>query len=315
VAVVGPGALGLLYAVMLRRAGADVLLVARNRERAEALRGGIVLETPEGPVEARVPAVSSRDLHGVEADIVLVTVKAYDTPAAAPAAASLVDDRGLILTLQNGLGNDRVLWEHAPGRVLQGVTTWGSYKLGPARVRLAGRGRTIIPRPLPGLDHAHHKLYSLLEAAGLSPEVVDDIRVWQWRKLAVNAGLNPITALSRVPNRAAARDPRLRPLLEEAAREVGRVAAAIGLPIGAPDELAREAVRVAEETGENLSSMLQDVLACKRTEVDWINGEILRIAEKAGVETPVNRILYNLVRAWEESGLCRRGGPETYSKP
>jgi len=312
VAVVGPGSLGLLYAVMLWRTGADVLLVARSRERVEALRRGVVLEAPGQRVEARIPAVAGEGLSGVEADVVLVTVKAYDTPAAAPVAARLAGDRGLILTLQNGVGNDRVLEEHAPGRVLQGVTTWGAYRLGPARVRLAGEGRTLIPRPLASLDHAHHKLYSLLEAAGLNPEVVDDIRIWQWRKLAVNAGINPVTALARVRNRAVSGDPRLGEVAMAAAREAGVVARSLGLRVGDPDELARDTIRVAEETGDNISSMLQDVLACRRTEVDWINGEVVRVARRLGIEVPVNTLLYRLVKGWEEAGLCAPTPLETF---
>jgi 2-dehydropantoate 2-reductase len=170
------------------------------------------------------------------------------------------------LTLQNGLGNLETLTASVgAGRVALGVTTCGATLLGPAHARVGGLGPTYLA-PHSRLD----RLASLLEAAGFEIQRVDDLQGLQWSKLAVNTGINPVSALLDVPNGALLKLPGLEDVLRAAVEETAAVA--------------------------NLSSMVQDVRRGAPTEIDAICGAVVREGERLGVGTPVNRTLWHLVR-------------------
>ncbi len=306
IGVVGAGALGTLLAVRLAASGTRVIVVDADPRVVEAARQrGLSLEDG-GTLAARVEAYLPGEEPEKAADAVVVAVKSYHTRAAAPVASRL--SRGVVVTVQNGLGNYEVLEEHAPGRVVVGVSTWGATRLAPGRSRLGGRGEIILGPPPAGLGESHRLLVEALARAGLNP-MVDD-RIWRrvWEKVAVNAGINPVTALTRRPNGAVVEDPNLWRVASAAAAEAAMVAEAEGHGFGGPGAAVEALRRVARATAGNISSMLQDVLACRRTEVEAINGEIVRRAERHGVDTPVNTILYRLVKGLEAREECGTRG-------
>ena len=225
------------------------------------------------------------------ADLALVTVKAFDTEAAARDLADC--DLDAVCSLQNGLGNEEVLAAHLDG-VLAGTCTYGARLVGPGRVECAGIGEIALGAPDGGDSARAGRVGRALQAAGIETAVADDMPRRRWEKLAINAGINPTTALARVPNGALNNGP-LAGIAREAARETARVAREQGVDLG--DEAAVAALdRVVEATAANTSSMLQDVAAGRRTEIDAINGAVL---DRAGRPVPVNRTLAGLVRAWE----------------
>ena len=206
---------------------------------------------------------------------------------------------GLALTLQNGLGNVEIL-RQALGieRVALGVTTAGATLLGPGRVRPAGTGPVTLqdqPQVRP--------LAEILAQAGFTVEFVQDAQALLWGKLLINAAINPLTALLGVPNGVLLQLPSTGRLMAEAAEEAAAVAAALHLapPYSHPFETVRA---VAQRTAENRSSMLQDVQRRAPTEVDAINGAIVRLGEQTSTPTPVNRSLWLLVRALREGGAA-----------
>ena len=225
------------------------------------------------------------------ADLALVTVKAFDTEAAARDLADC--DLDAVCSLQNGLGNEEVLAAHLDG-VLAGTCTYGARLVEPGRVECTGIGEIALGAP-DGGDSAHAgRVGRALQAAGIETAVADDMPRRRWEKLAINAGINPTTALARVPNGALNNGP-LAGIAREAARETARVAREQGVDLG--DEAAVAALDgVVEATAANTSSMLQDVAAGRRTEIDAINGAVL---DRAGRPVPMNRALAGLVRAWE----------------
>jgi 2-dehydropantoate 2-reductase len=302
----GTGALATWLGARLASSSSAVTLVGTWREALDVIarRGLTILGTPEAePVAARSAHVHD-DLD--PAPLVLVLVKSQRTAAVAAAVARATSPTGLVLSLQNGLGNREALAAAAGAeRVALGVAFLGATLVGPGAVRPGGGSRIVIERHARG-DLARR----VLCAAGFDVEVTDDIRPALWSKLAVNCALNPLTALRRVPNGALIEEAESRALVEAAACEVGAVAKALGIDLGAdPAELA---VEVARATATNRSSMLQDVDRGVPTEIEALNGALVREAERVGVATPVNRRLLDEVRRLEaERGMM----PSTCGRP
>lgn len=288
----GTGAMALLFGARLSRGGAEVTLAGRWVECLSSVRRrGIEVEDESGRWSSPAHAVDlARSLPrwSEPPDAALVLVKSHQTPRVAPHAARAASAGATVLTLQNGLGNERVLAAAGCPRTVAGVCTAGATLLAPGRVREAGLGRTVLPV-------GEEAIAGLLRAAGFAVEETDDIESWLWRKLAVNCAINPLTALERVTNGELLARPRLRREMAEAAREVAAVASARGVRLA--DDPAAEAMAVAERTADNRSSMLQDVLRGARTEIDAICGEVVRAGREAGVPTPVNARLHRAVVA------------------
>lgn len=315
VLVLGTGAMGSLFAACLAgRGGFDVTVGGSWPEGLAAIAAdGVTVEEPGGTWTARVDARPVADLARSH-DLVLVLTKSWKTAAVAPVAARAVADQGLVLTLQNGLGNREILAAAAGGeRVAAGVTGVGATLLGPGRVRLGGCGRTVIGDR--GLDHRRLDRGRLdwaaraLEATGFTVELTGDLPRAQWTKLAVNCALNPLTALSGLTNGRLVAGETWRRELEAAAREVGRVAAAKG--IGIEVDLGHHALGVARATARNRSSMLQDVQSRRPTEIEALNGAVVAEGQRMAVPTPVNALLAERIRDWETRALVppATGGP------
>ncbi len=283
--LVGTGALACLFGARLAPV-ANVTLVGTWPAGLAALQAqGIVLEEPGAT--ARV-AVGAAPLGAPlpPADLALVLVKTWQTASVVPHLPALLKPGAPAVTLQNGLGNLEVLGPHA----VQGVTTLGATLLGPGRVRAGGAGPTHIAGPAWIAD--------LLCRAGCDAHPADpaEIEALVWGKLVVNCGINPLTALLRVPNGELLARPEAAGLMAQAATECAAVAHAKGLRLPFADPVAR--VReVARRTAANHSSMFQDVVRGAPTEIDAINGAVARAGQRLGVPTPVNEVLYRLVKA------------------
>ncbi|MEF8774796.1 MAG: ketopantoate reductase family protein [Halobacteriales archaeon] len=287
IVVFGAGSLGSLVGGLLSTV-ADVTLVGRA-PHVEAVREHGLRIT--GAVDRTVHPDARTTLPG-SADLAIVTVKSYDTDG----AASQLADRDLdaVLSLQNGLGNEDVLADHLPCEVLAGTCTYGARFRDPGHVECTGLG-TVELGPREGGESARaDRVGELFDDAGFETTVATDMPRRLWRKLAVNAGINPTTALARVPNGELVDGP-AGETARLAAREVGRVATDNGVEL-APDDAVRAMVDVAARTAANRSSMLQDVEANRRTEIDAISGAVV---DRAVEPAPVNRVLTSLVRAWE----------------
>ena len=294
VVVFGAGSLGSLIGGLLS-AQHDVTLVGRpahvDAVRADGLRLAGLIERRVHP-----DAVTELDADATAADLAVVTVKAYDTGAAAEALAGC--DLGAALSLQNGMGNEETLAGRLDCPVLAGTTDYGARYREPGVVECTGVGRvTLGPRPGDESEAAGEtasRVGAAFDGVGIETRVEPDMRPHLWEKLAVNAGINPVTALARVENGALLDEP-LAGVAAGAAVEVAAVARAAGVDL--PGETAREAVRrVAEATATNRSSMLQDVDAGRRTEVDAIAGYVV---ERSDEPVPLNATLAALLRGWE----------------
>lgn len=296
VAVMGAGAIGSMVGGRLSRYH-DVTLIAR-KPHVEAI-GAHGLELT-GETEMTVDVEARTDTAGMQpVDVCFLTVKAYQTEQALADAAGAIDEHTYLVSLQNGLGNLETVTEVVPGsRAVGGTTSHGCIFHGPGRVEHTGVGDTIIGPPSPPDLPAHHELADALTEAGIETDVVADIQPRLWAKAAVNAAINPLTAITGLPNGALVDLGDLEELLVSVARETEDVARANGIGVD-PDAWVDQARTVAKRTADNRSSMLQDVQRGQRTEIDAICGRIAEVAEEQGVGAPLNRALHALVRGIE----------------
>jgi len=280
-AVIGPGALGLLYASRL--AGVSpTAVIARSGARAARLRAGVTVQGRRYTPDAFGPESLPR------ADWVIVLVKAQDTAQAARVARRM-SPRG-VLSLQNGLV-EPVLRTVLRGVAAQGVTTEGAWRDG-RRVVHAGTGETLVPPQFGVLARS-------LRAAGFRVRIERDLGAARLRKFLVNVCTNPLTAVFRVRNGRIREQPYAR-YAEALAREAAPVLAAEGLDI-TPERAFRRVLEVASATARNRSSMLQDVLAGRRTEIEPLTGVLLRLARRHRIAVPTHAAFHRLVRLLERA--------------
>ncbi len=303
VTIIGTGAMACLFGARLAPL-APVTMIGTWEEGVRALQQNGVCFV-QGSEETVVPVRALDRPAGAQADVVLVLVKGYQTERAAQWAAQILGAEGIALTLQNGLGNlDKLIEAVGPERAAMGVSMQGATLLGPGRVRHGGNGPTTLAST-PATEARLRRVAELFRQAGFETHLTGDVRALVWGKLVVNTAINALTAILRVPNGALAEHPDARAVMAAAARETAEVAEALGIALSYPDP-AERAVQVAQMTAANHSSTLQDVLRGTPTEIEAINGAVVKIARELGVSTPVNETLLRLVRAIE----ARKQGKE-----
>jgi 2-dehydropantoate 2-reductase len=298
IAVVGAGAMGSLFGASLAEAGFDVALLDVWADHVHAVNAnGLDIERDGVTRSVSIRADTEPNRIG-PTDLVIVFVKSTHTSVAAQTAARLADVDGLVLTLQNGLGNADVIAEAIdPERVLAGTTAHGATLLGPGRIRHAGVGPTVMGMWAGGDSAPARRVAEVFNRAGLETRVAEDVRPVVWDKLLVNVGINAITALTGTKNGQLLDLESTRELCRAAIDEAMTVARNLGIRIR--DDAVQHVFQVAEATGPNRSSMGQDVDNHRLTEIRAINGAVVREAHKVGVDTPVNRTLTALVATLE----------------
>ncbi|NMM77302.1 ketopantoate reductase family protein [Acidovorax sp. SRB_24] len=302
IAVMGAGAVGCYYGGMLARAGHEVTLIARPAH-AEALRqGGLWLETQA--FQERVPVQASTDASAVRgAQWVLFCVKSTDTESAGRAMASHLADGAVVLSLQNGVDNAERL-EVVLGRaVVPAVVYVATEMVAPGHVRHHGRGELVIA-PLP----ASASIAAVCSAAGVPVQVSGNATEALWAKLVLNCAYNALSALSGLPYGATVQSPDLpvAQVMADIVRECQAVAQASGVAL--PHDILASTLGLARTMPGQMSSTAQDLARGKRTEIDHLNGFVVRRGEALGLATPVNRLLHTLVRLREQQPTPHEGG-------
>ena len=301
IVVVGPGALGCLLAGLLSKK-AEVWLLDRDPVRASRIikNNGISCSGESGKWQAAVPSTAKTEDIG-QTDLVIICTKAYHTKEAIRFAKPLVSSTTAVLTLQNGLGNAEIIAEVVgEDNVLVGTTQQGVTLVGEAKIEHTGEGDTIIGHLGGRTPVALRHIREIFNKAKIKTNLSSNIKGVVWSKLVMNAGINALSALTRLKNGQLLQYDETADILRAAVTEAVKVAKKKRVKLIYDDPLAKVEA-VCEATAGNLSSMLQDVLAKRRTEVDFINGVIVRQGKSAGVPTPVNFTLYNLVKTIESS--------------
>lgn len=303
IVIVGPGAMGCLFAARLGAAGHEVWLLARTARQAGLLREqGLCIE--EEKTVRRMPwrTVTDDAARIGRADAVLLCVKAYDTEQALRSVAPCIGAGTTVVTLQNGIGHTDCIARFAPPeRIVAGTTAHGATRLGEGHVRHAGTGETVIGCLHPAARPAAEYMQRIFSEAGILTVIAEDIHAALWGKLIVNAGINPLTAIFKIRNGLILDSPDLQTVMRKAVAEAWTVANRLGIRLPYADPVSK-VLDVCRATAGNISSMHQDILAGRQTEIDYINGAIVHHGRTLGVPTPVNSLLVGLVTA---AGQCR----------
>lgn len=289
VCVFGAGSLGSALGGMLA-ARNDMVLIGRDPHMSVARQKGLTLT---GDVKRKVEVDARLDVSGLEPpDLLLVTVKAFDTREVVKACQQWSKASTRVLTLQNGLGNLELLRSWKGNSVYGGTITMGAQLLSPGVVRVSGLGRIAIGADADRMGAT--EIAKMFASCGLPAEVEDDIYAELWSKAAVSACINPLTAILRVPNGGILEDSAVLRMVREIGRECSEVAAAEGIRLS-PRRIDARVRRVARDTSRNRSSMLRDVEEGRRTEIEQINGAFVGMAARHGISVPTNRALMAMV--------------------
>lgn len=294
IAVMGAGAVGCYYGGMLARAGHEVALVARP-VHVEAIRqNGLLLDTQT--FQEHVPLQAGTEPGAVQgAQCVLFCVKSTDTESAGQAMAPYLGADTVVLSLQNGVDNAERLQLLLGRPVLPAVVYVAAGMAGPGHVRHHGRGELVIaPSPDSG-DIARS-----FAAAGIPVEISDNVAGALWAKLVLNCVYNPLSAITQLPYGEIVNSPGLDVprMMDDIVQECMAVARASGVQL--PEGTAEAVLPLARSMATQVSSTAQDLARGHRSEIDHLNGYVVRRGEALGIPTPANRMLHTLVRLLEK---------------
>jgi 2-dehydropantoate 2-reductase len=293
VAVMGAGAVGCYFGGMLARAGHHVTLVARPQHVEAIERGGLRMQTKTFDEQVRLQA--STDAAAVAgADLVLFCVKSAGTEAAGGQIKPYLRPDALVLCLQNGVDNaDRlrkVLPEHAVSAAVVYVAT---EMAGAGHLKHHGRGELVI-EPFPASRRAADALID----AGVPTEVSENVRGALWLKLVLNCAYNAVSAIAQLPYGEAVQGPGINDVVRDVIDECLAVARAEGVDL--PGDVHAAGAKLIGTIPTQYSSTAQDIARGKPTEIDFLNGHIVKRGEALGIATPANRVLWALVKLIEK---------------
>ena len=302
----GAGAVGCYYGAMLARAGHEVVLIGRAAHVEAIRRDGLRLEAHGRDVWLPL-AASTEPSAAAGARLVLFCVKSTDTEAAAHQLRAHLAPEALLLTLQNGVDNAQRLRAVLPGQAVAAAVVYVATEMaGPGHVRHHGRGELVIE---PSRDSA--AVRELLVAAGVPTEISDNVQGALWAKLILNCVYNAMSAITRLPYGLLVQGAGVEAVMRDIVAECLAVARADGVVVsGDTDEAVR---RIAQTMPAQYSSTAQDVMRGKPSEIDHLNGLVVRRGEALGVPTPVNRVLHALVKLLE--GRPPEGPAASFSAP
>ncbi|MGJ7545390.1 ketopantoate reductase family protein [Variovorax sp. LT1R16] len=293
VAVMGAGAVGCYYGAMLARAGHAVVLIGRPSHVEAVDARGLRLETQAFDAQVRMDASTEPDaVQG--ADLVLFCVKSTDSETAAAQIRPHLSPDALVLTLQNGVDNDERVRAVLPSNDVAAAVVYVATEMaGPGHVKHHGRGELVIAPSRRSVEVAEH-----LMAAGVPTQISDNVRGALWSKLLLNCAYNALSAITQLPYGVLAQGSSVADVLRDVVSECLAVAKAEGIEVVGDTPAAVRAI--AQTMPSQYSSTAQDLARGKLSEIDHLNGLIVRRGEALGVPTPANRVLFVLVKLLEE---------------
>lgn len=300
IVVVGPGALGCLFAGHLSRE-AEVWLLDHDPARAERIvsQGGIFSEGIE-KWKVKVPVTARPEDIGI-ADLVVLCTKSFHTAEALMHARPVMGEHTAVLSVQNGVENiDLIEKMVGKERAFAGVTHQAAILKGEGRVQHTFNGPTVIGALAGEKSKDLMKIRRLFKASGMKAKISDNINGLLWSKLIVNVGINALSAITRLENGILLQQEGAQALMDAAVKEAVKVARRKRITLLYPDPV-KTVRKACHEFRYNRSSMLQDVLKGKQTEIDYMNGVIVKEARKYKIAVPVNETLCRLVKTIEQT--------------
>jgi 2-dehydropantoate 2-reductase len=291
VAVMGAGAVGCYYGAVLARAGHEVTLIARAQHVEAVQRSGLRLQA--AGFDQRIQLQASTQPDAVRgAQLVLFSVKSTDTESAGKALAPHLERGAAILTLQNGVDNAERLAATLGREVIPAVVYVAVEMAGAGHVRHHGRGELII-----GQSSRSEELRAAFGAAGVPVEISDNVAGALWAKLIVNCAYNALSAITQLPYGRLVQGAEMPRVMSDVVDECLALARASGVNV--PGDMHETVRRIAQTMPAQYSSTAQDLARGKKSEIEHLNGFVVRKGEALGVPTPVNRVLLALVKSIE----------------
>lgn len=306
IAIVGPGALGLLFYSLLRVGGNEVYLIDKNKRRARLLsESGINFISLTGERIQLTDVNITTDPEKIPPpELIILAVKSYDIQAAVRRIVSIVGRNCYLLSIQNGLGNAEIIAKYIlPHRIILGVTNQGATRINISTVRHAGKGETILGSYIAENFSKIHKflikIKNAFDNSGIDTVIYKDIESVIWSKLIINVGINALTAITNYRNGKLVEIPVIREIMHNLVNEALQVAELKGIKL-IYDDPWQKVEQVCTLTKNNISSMLQDILKNHKTEIDAINGAVIAEGKKLGLNLPYNLCVYKIVKGLEK---------------
>lgn len=302
IVIIGAGAMGCLYGAKISVSDEhEVWLLDVSKDHIDSINhNGLLMEENEKMITYDKVKATTNPQEVGPCDLAVVFVKSTITGLALKSNKAVFDEHTVALTLQNGLGNvDEISSIIGENNVIAGTTAHGATMLDFGKIRHAGSGKTIIGEPDGKKSERIEKIAQVLRSVGMETDVSDNVTGLIWDKLLVNVGINALTAITGLPNGQLVKIPELTEILVKAVGEAESVAQAKGIQLITPNPV-EHTKEVCVATAENKSSMLQDIINKKPTEINMINGAVVRAGKESGIPTPVNEVLTNLIK-WKQT--------------
>jgi len=298
IVVLGAGAIGSLFGALLSKKN-NVLLIGRAPHVNAVRKNGLTIDGKTN-LNVKISASDSVDSISTYVDLLIVTVKSYDTKSAIDQAKQIIHDKTVVLSLQNGLDNVKAI-EHVVERkkIIAGVTTHGAFFSKPGCIKHTGVGKTILGELNGKSSDRIKNIEAAFNQAGIKTVVSTNIIREIWVKAVINSCINPITAFFGCKNGYLLENPILEKVVEIVCRESSSVANAYGVKLSYLD-IVDKTKEVIRETSENYSSMLQSVRKGKKTEIDSINGALVNIGRTYDIDAPLNEIFASLLKSFSK---------------
>lgn len=289
IVVMGAGAIGSLFGAYLSKKNA-VALVGRSSHVNAINQNGLTIEG-KTQLNVKIHAVDSVDKIPFSPDLLIITVKSYDTESAIKEVKLNIGDDTIVMSLQNGLDNIEKIEKNVNHeKIIACTTTHGVVFSKPGLIKHTGMGKTTLGALTSGNTKNAESIANMLNDVGIKTTVSDDIIKEIWIKAIVNSSINPLTALFNCKNGYLLENLVLENILEKICEESTSIASAFGIDV-TPSSMIRKTKEVVKETCENRSSMLQSILQGKKTEIESINGKIVEVGRKHDIKTLMNEIL------------------------
>lgn len=295
IVIMGAGAIGSLFGALLSKKN-NVMLIGRTSHVKAIRKNGLNIEG-KTQLNVKIPAEDSIDKVTLSPDILILTVKSFDTRSAINQAMKIIDDDTTILTLQNGLDNIGMIEKVVDSKqIIAGITTHGVFFSKPGVIRHTGKGKTTLGELNGKKTGCIKHIADLFNEVGIETIVSEDIIKEMWVKAIVNSSINPLTTFFQCKNGYLLENPILEKIVEKVCKESTSIAKASGINL-LNQHTIQKTKEVIRSTSENHSSMLQSFKKGKKTEIDSINGKIVEIGKKHDIEPMINEVLVYLIES------------------
>ncbi len=300
IAFIGSGAIGSLFGGVLKKSGAEVLLIGRQNHVDAINKNGLFISGID-EFNVRISA-SSNPLDAQGSDLLVITTKAYDTKKALEDIIPILNDNTKVMSLQNGAGNIEEISRLVDKQnIIGAVTSMGAFLEKPGRVQFRGKGTTLIGAISEENKNAK-EIVRIFNSAGIKAELTNDIKSEIWSKVIINSAINNLASILDGEN-GILLDENLIEIVKEITAEGKTILQKEGIDIS--DDIFEKTVEVIKNTSKNINSTLSDLRKGKRTEIDYISGKIIELGDKLNMPSPYNKALFTMIK-YKENKLIQK---------